>query len=78
MTGYLIRRFLQAIITCLFVTIVTFGLMHITPNDLVNLLVGSKNLNNPVAKQQVISELGLNKPLVEQYFLWLNDLIHGR
>jgi peptide/nickel transport system permease protein len=78
MTGYLIRRFLQAVITCLFVTIITFALLHATPNDLVNELVGSKNLNNPLAKQAVVNELGLNKPLVEQYFIWLNDLIHGR
>jgi peptide/nickel transport system permease protein len=78
MTGYLIRRLLQALITCLVVTIITFALMHAVPDGLVNLLVGSKNLNNPVAKAQVINELGLNKPLIEQYFLWLNDLIHGR
>jgi peptide/nickel transport system permease protein len=78
MTGYLIRRILQAILTCLIVTIITFLLMHAVPNGLVNELVGSKNLNNPVAKQQVINELGLNKPLVEQYFVWLNSLLHGR
>jgi peptide/nickel transport system permease protein len=77
-TGYLIRRFFQAIITCLIVTIITFLLMHAVPNNLVNLLVGAKNVNNPVARAQVINELGLNKPLVEQYFVWLNDLIHGR
>jgi peptide/nickel transport system permease protein len=78
MTGYLIRRIVQAIITCLIVTIITFALMHAVPDGLVNLLVGSKNLNNPVAKNQVIDELGLNKPIIEQYFVWLNDLIHGR
>lgn len=78
MTGYLIRRILQALITCLVVTIITFLLMHAVPNGLINLLVGSKNINNPVAKQAVINELGLNKPLIEQYFVWLNDLIHGR
>jgi peptide/nickel transport system permease protein len=78
MTGYMLRRILQALLTCLVVTIITFALMHAVPNGLVNQLVGAKNINNPVAKQQVINELGLNKPLVEQYFVWLNDLIHGR
>ena len=78
MTGYLIRRILQALLTCLIVTIITFLLMHAVPSGLVNELVGAKNLNNPVAKQQVINELGLNKPLIEQYFVWLGNLLHGQ
>jgi peptide/nickel transport system permease protein len=78
MTGYLIRRILQAIITCLIVTIITFLLMHAVPNGLVNELVGSKNLNNPGRQAAGDQRAGLNKPIIEQYFVWLNDLIHGR
>jgi peptide/nickel transport system permease protein len=76
-TGYIIRRILQAIITCFIVTIVTFGLIHATPNGMVNLLVGPKDHNNPVRIAEVRAELGLNHPLVQQYLLWVGDMLKG-
>jgi peptide/nickel transport system permease protein len=75
--GYIIRRIIQAIFTCFVVTIVTFGLIHATPNGMVNLLVGSKEHNNPVRIAEVRAELGLNHPLVQQYLLWVGDMFKG-
>lgn len=77
MIGYIIRRVLQAILTCFIVTLVTFGLIHATPNGMVNLLVGSKDHNNPVRIAEVRGELGLNHPLVQQYLLWIGDMFKG-
>jgi peptide/nickel transport system permease protein len=76
-TGYLIRRILQAIITVFIVTIVSFGLMHLVPTGVVHALVGARQAGNPQAIAAVTHELGLDKPLVEQYWIWLTHIIHG-
>jgi peptide/nickel transport system permease protein len=76
-TGYIIRRILQSLITVFIVTIVSFGLMHLVPTGLVHALVGARQANNPAAVAQVVQELGLNHPLVEQYWIWLTHLLHG-
>jgi peptide/nickel transport system permease protein len=76
-TGYIIRRILQALVTIVIVTIVSFGLMHLVPTGLVHALVGARQANNPLAIAQVTQELGLNKPLVEQYLIWVGHLLHG-
>lgn len=77
MTGYIIRRVLQALITVIIVTVVSFGMMHMVPTGLVHALVGARDANNPQAIAQVTHELGLDKPLVEQYWIWLTHLLHG-
>jgi len=76
-TGYIIRRVLQALITVIIVTVVSFGMMHMVPTGLVHALVGARDANNPQAIAQVTHELGLDKPLVEQYWIWLTHLLHG-
>ncbi len=77
MTGYILRRILQAIITIFMVTLVTFGLIHATPNGMVNLLVGSRDHNNPVRIAEVRAELGLNHPVIQQYLTWVGDMFKG-
>lgn len=77
MTGYIIRRILQAILTIFIVTIVSFGLMHLVPTGLVHAMVGARQAGNPAAIAQVTHELGLDKPLIEQYWIWLTHLLHG-
>jgi peptide/nickel transport system permease protein len=76
-TGYIIRRILQSLITVFIVTIVSFGMMHLVPTGLVHALVGARDANNPQAIAQVTHELGLDKPLVEQYWIWLTHLLQG-
>lgn len=77
MIGYIIRRVLQAVVTCFIVTIITFALLHATPNGTVNLLVGSKNHNNPVVVANVQAKLGLDHPVIVQYLLWVGDMFKG-
>jgi peptide/nickel transport system permease protein len=76
-TGYLIRRIQQAILTIFIVTIVSFGLMHLVPTGLVHALVGARQAGNPAAIAAVTHELGLDKPLVQQYWIWLTHIVHG-
>ena len=76
MTGYLIRRFLQALFTVLLVTVAAFGLIHLAPGGEVRILLG-KQANDPVALAALNAKLGLNQPVPLQYIHWLVRLLHG-
>ena len=75
MTAYLIRRTLQAIATLSIVSLATFGLLHLMPNGVVRGTLGPKATPQQIA--YVTHKLGLDKPLWEQYWIWLKKLLHG-
>lgn len=74
MVQYILRRTLLIIPILLGVTILVFSLMHIS-GDPVKLTYGT-NLTADML-QQKRQELGLDKPIVEQYFHWLINALHG-
>jgi peptide/nickel transport system permease protein len=75
-TGYFIRRFIQALATILIVTVVSFGMIHLVPGGAVHLMLG-KNANNQADVAAVTHLLGLDRPLPVQYWNWLVNLLHG-
>lgn len=75
MLKYIIRRILEAIPTLLGVTIISFVLIHIVPGNPVRILLGNHyTLERAAALSR---SLGLNKPLWEQYFIWLGHILVG-
>lgn len=86
MTRYIIRRLLLLIPVLLGVTFLTFMLIRIIPGDIVTNMMGVTEANNQETRNAVLRELGLDKPLLEQYLWWLgriatgdlgNSFIHG-
>ncbi|MFC1420247.1 ABC transporter permease [Streptacidiphilus cavernicola] len=77
---YLIRRLMHVVVMLLVVSMITFGIFFIVPKlthvDPVMLYVG-KNAN-PVAIAGLKVKLGLDKPLYEQYGLFLKGIVAGR
>ncbi|MHB8394239.1 MAG: ABC transporter permease [Candidatus Dormibacteria bacterium] len=74
MIGYLIRRFIQAIIVVIGVTIITFILLHLLPGNPIRAILGTHASFQAV--KQLTDEYGFNKPLPIQYFIWLGNLVH--
>jgi len=77
MTKYIIRRFLLAMPTLFFLTIIVFLMMHLAPGDPIQILLG---LTSVVSEDTIISlrkEWGLDKPFYLQYFYWLKNLLKG-
>lgn len=70
----MVRRFGQAVIVVIGVTVVTFILLHLLPGSTVRAILGPRA--TLVAIHQLTVELGLNKPLPVQYVIWLNNLVH--
>ncbi|AUV82650.1 peptide ABC transporter permease [Salinigranum rubrum] len=63
---FLVKRALQGVLVVWGVVTVVFGLRFISPGDPANVLLPPDV--DPQVRQQVIAELGLNKPLHVQYF----------
>lgn len=75
MLKYIVRRVLEAIPTVLGVTIIAFILIHIVPGNPVRVLLGNHYTTERAAL--LSKALGLNKPLWEQYFIWLGNIVRG-
>ena len=78
MKKYVARRLLQLIPILLAITFLSFGMMRLAGSDTV--LQKMEN-TGAVVSQEVIdaarAELGLDKPFLTQYFVWLGNLLHG-
>jgi peptide/nickel transport system permease protein len=72
---YLIRRFLWMIVVVIGVSIVVFGLIHITPGDPAQIMLGP---NAGVEEVQALRrQLGLDQPVVLQYGIWASRVARG-
>lgn len=75
MRRFLISRVLQMIIALLGVSVVVFSLMHIIPGDPVRVALGTRF--NQDLYDLLRARMGLDRPLVEQYFRWLRGAVTG-
>jgi peptide/nickel transport system permease protein len=73
--GFLGRRILQIIPVLLGVTVITFFLLRLIPGDPARQILGQHY--TPKAAAEVRDSLGLNKPLWEQYVLFMQHLFQG-
>jgi peptide/nickel transport system permease protein len=75
MLAYIIRRILILIPTLLGVSIIVFLMLHMTPGDPAELLLGERVTEEALA--QLREHLGLNEPLYVQYGMFLKRLMKG-
>jgi peptide/nickel transport system permease protein len=74
--GYLVRRILTGLVVIWLVSTVAFFLFFARPIDTVaRELAGHAATAQTI--QSVINNLGLNQPIMTQYWHFLNDLVHG-
>jgi peptide/nickel transport system permease protein len=74
MQKYALQRFFQSVLALLFLTMIVFAMTHAT-GDSVSMLVHEEATLEDV--ERVRKSLGLDKPLVVQYFVYLGDLARG-
>jgi peptide/nickel transport system permease protein len=77
MFDYILRRLGLMVLTLFGVSIAIFLLLRIVPGNIADILFDSAGLIDPAEKQQIITDLGLDQPLVTQYVRWIVDLAHG-
>jgi oligopeptide transport system permease protein len=73
MAAYILRRMLWLIPALFLISLITFGLMHLTPG-------GPYDLDRPVPpamRENLQHKYGLDKPLIEQYGLFVTNALQG-
>ncbi|HEY0188478.1 MAG TPA: ABC transporter permease [Cellulomonas sp.] len=70
-----LRRVLSAVVMLIVVSLVVFFLTQALPGDVVRQILGQSATDAQVARLR--GELGLDRPLAEQYLSWLGGLLHG-
>lgn len=78
MKKYVAKRLLQLLPILLVITFLSFGMMRLAGSDAVLQKMENTGM---VVSQEVLekarAELGLNKPFLTQYFVWLGNLLRG-
>jgi peptide/nickel transport system permease protein len=75
MLRYLARRLLASLGILLGVSVITFGLTFMVPADPVAMIAG--RTSTPAVREQIRNQLGLDRPLPEQYARYLSRLVQG-
>jgi peptide/nickel transport system permease protein len=73
--GYLAWRSLHSLLLLWLVTVVVFGLLHLTPGDPASLMLGEQA--TPEQIRDLRHALGLDEPLVTQYAWFLSHAVRG-
>lgn len=73
MLKYILRRLLLMIPILLGVSFIIFGIMHLTPGEPAQILLGDAATTEQVAA--LTKELGYDRPFLEQYFTYIKDII---
>ncbi len=75
MAKYLVRRCLWMIVVLFFVSLITFVLVYAVPADKAKSIAGTKA--SPEVLARITKEYGFDKPVYEQYGIYLWHLLHG-
>ncbi len=75
MSQYIIRRLLVLPIVLLGVSVLVFMVLHLVPGNPAQVIAGPDAPPETVAA--IEKQLGLDKPLPEQYAIYLNRVLHG-
>jgi len=75
MGRYVLRRLLQSIPVIFFSTFLVFLVIHLIPGDAAAVLAGPNATSEALAA--IRQDMGLDQPLLVQYFVWVGHLLQG-
>ena len=84
MTSYLIRRISLSFLTVFLVSFIVFALMRSVPGTIVDAMIAQymglseENIDIEIARHEIESSMGLNRPLINQYLSWIGNIILER
>ncbi len=75
MAVFILKRIFISIILIFIISLFAFSLMHILPGDPARMVLGEDVKQEDIDRLR--EKLNLNKPLTEQYYLWIKGMING-
>jgi len=79
MGTYIIRRVIQMILVLLIVTVIVFLMVRLLPGDPILMYLTASDLEEITQEQVDVirHDLGLDRPLLVQYFDWIGNVVTG-
>jgi peptide/nickel transport system permease protein len=79
MQAYILRRLLALIPTLFFASLIVFVTVRLIPGSVIDLMLSQNDVAaDKLSRDQLVSALGLDKPMWEQYARWVGGiLLHG-
>lgn len=77
MTRYIIKRLLGGLFTIWVTTIAVTLLIHLVPGDPVQIMYAQSQSTTPEQLEQIRHNLGLDRPIYEQYILYMSRVLQG-
>jgi peptide/nickel transport system permease protein len=74
---YILKRVLAALATIWVTTIAVVLLIHLVPGDPVKIMFAQSQSTTPEQLEAVRHNLGLDRPIYEQYMLFMGRILHG-
>lgn len=74
---YILGRILQLIPVLIIATVIVFVAVRLAPGDPALIKLGPRGGSDPAAVEKVRQDMGLDKPVVIQYFYWIKDVLKG-
>jgi len=75
MAGYILKRLISAIPVLFGISIIVFLIMAMIPGDPATAILGS--FATPENVDKLNRDLGLDKGLIQRYFIWLGNMLQG-
>ncbi len=80
MTTYIIRRLIMGAVIIILVSLIVFFALRLLPGDPLIIYMGQQASSGQITEAQLNflrHEYGLDRPLMIQYFSWVNGVFHG-
>jgi len=75
MLAYTIRRFVYLIPVLFVLTVVLFLFVQLLPGNIIDIMIGEEDIEDPEIRIALTKELGLDQPLYLQYGKWIGRVI---
>lgn len=76
MRSYILRRLLALLPTLFFASLIVFFTVRLIPGDVIDLMLSQNDVSaDKMSRDQVISALGLDVPMWEQYLRWVGSIV---
>jgi peptide/nickel transport system permease protein len=75
LSRYLLRRLIMLIGVVFVISVGAFYLIHLLPGDPAAVILGTGD--SPANRTRLYKQLGLNKPIIEQYWVWIKNVLRG-
>lgn len=75
MTRFIVKRILVSFLVVFLISTASFALVRMLPGDPAEIALGAEASAEDI--QRLRMEYNLDKPVLTQYALWVNNMIHG-